>query len=148
MENAKEDRATASNFTASSSRSAPEETVHINYSEVPLAYRGLNDSVTDQVSNSLRDVQSPLTTGTPTEGECQGREEHSCLNGNHHQVHSSPQPSTNEDLCSMQEEDLAEDSDSSDEGEGISVNELKQTDGYRLFVEALDAHIKANSTKE
>ncbi|XP_066028352.1 uncharacterized protein [Pocillopora verrucosa] len=148
MENAKEDRATASNFTATSSRSAPEETVHINYSEVPLAYRGLNDSVTDQVSNSPRDVQSPLTTGTPAEGECQGREEHSCLNGNHHQVHSSPQPSTNEDLCSMQEEDLVEDSDSSDEGEGISVNELKQTDGYRLFVEALDAHIKANSTKE
>ena len=34
---------------------------------------------------SPRDVQSPLTTGTPTEGECQGREEHSCLNGNHHQ---------------------------------------------------------------
>ena len=34
---------------------------------------------------SHRDVQSPLTTGTPTEGECQGREEHSCLNENHHQ---------------------------------------------------------------
>ena len=43
---------------------------------------------------------------------------------------------------------VCQDSDSSDEGEGISVDELKQTDGYRLFVDALDAHVKANSTKE
>ena len=43
---------------------------------------------------------------------------------------------------------VCQDSDSSDEGEGISVVELKQTDGYRLFVDALDAHVKAHSTKE
>ena len=34
MENANEDPATASNFTATSSRSASEETVHIEHSEV------------------------------------------------------------------------------------------------------------------
>lgn len=39
-----------------------------------------------------------------------------------------------------------EDSWSSDEGEGISVEELKQTEGYQLFREALQAHAK-NSAK-
>lgn len=39
-----------------------------------------------------------------------------------------------------------EDSWSSDEGEGISVEELKQTEGYQLFKEALQAHAK-NSAK-
>ena len=34
MENANEDPATVPNFTATSSRSAPEETVHIEYPEV------------------------------------------------------------------------------------------------------------------
>ena len=43
MENAKEDRATASNFTATSSRSAPEETVHIEYSEVRETIRRLQE---------------------------------------------------------------------------------------------------------
>ena len=45
MENAKEDRATASNFTATSSRSAPEETVHINYSEVRETIRRLQELI-------------------------------------------------------------------------------------------------------
>lgn len=39
-----------------------------------------------------------------------------------------------------------QDSWSSDEGEGISVEELKQTEGYQLFKEALQAHAK-NSAK-
>ena len=45
MENAKEDRATASNFTATSSRSAPEETVHIEYSEVRETIRRLQELI-------------------------------------------------------------------------------------------------------
>ena len=45
MENAKEDRATASNFTATSSRSAPEETVHISYSEVRETIRRLQELI-------------------------------------------------------------------------------------------------------
>lgn len=145
MENENADQARTSNFTATSTRSTPEETVHIEYFEVPLegASGGLIASVANQVSNSHSDVQSPITTGILTERECQRREEHLCLNRNQHQVYSSPQPSTNEDLCSRQDQDQAEDSDSNDE-EGISVDELKQTDGYRLFVEALKAH----STKE
>lgn len=39
-----------------------------------------------------------------------------------------------------------EDSWSSDEGEGISVEELKDTKGYKLFMKALQAHAK-NSAK-
>lgn len=39
-----------------------------------------------------------------------------------------------------------QDSWSSDEGEGISVEELKDTKGYKLFMKALQAHAK-NSAK-
>ena len=43
MENANKDRATASNFTATSTRSAPEETVHIEHSEVRETIRRLQE---------------------------------------------------------------------------------------------------------
>ena len=45
MENANEDPATASNFTATSSRSASEETVHIEHSEVRETIRRLQESM-------------------------------------------------------------------------------------------------------
>ena len=41
---------------------------------------------------------------------------------------------------------VQQDSESSEEEEGISEEEFKKTEGWKLFKEALDAHTKCNNS--
>ena len=41
---------------------------------------------------------------------------------------------------------VLQDSESSEEEEGISEEEFKKTEGWKLFKEALDAHTKCNNS--
>ena len=41
---------------------------------------------------------------------------------------------------------VQQDSESSEEEEGISEEEFKKTEGWKLFNEALDAHTKCNNS--
>ena len=43
---------------------------------------------------------------------------------------------------------VQQDSESSEEEEGISEEEFKRTEGWKLFKEALDAHTKCNNSAE
>ena len=43
---------------------------------------------------------------------------------------------------------VQQDSDSSEEEEGISEEEFKRTEGWKLFKEALDAHTQCNNSAE